>query len=146
VFTTGLFLEAGAVEHQWIIQAALIWTDAKFGMLSCPRGFITDLASIPEAFRNIPFIDPDGLSRRPAAMHDWLYAWRGIGKDDADEFLRVALLAEGCTPAAAATFYLGVHVFGQSSWDSDAGELSTIDFAIPGSYEAWRASLVATAA
>src|SRR6202142_1237726 len=109
MFVTGLLLSAGAVPDHWIVMQDLIWQDAKFGTLTCPRGFLTDLASIPMAFRNIPFLDPNGLSRRPAAMHDWLYCWRGIGKDDADEFLKESLIAEGASPAVAAVFYLGVH-------------------------------------
>lgn len=141
MFITGLFLEAMSVEDEWVIQSPLVWKDAKFGTLICPRGFLTDLASIPMVFRNIPFLDTSGLSRRPAAMHDWLYAWRGIGKDAADDFLKQALIAEGASPAVAEVFYLGVHEFGQSSWDSDAGQLAHDDFVIPGSYDAWLASI-----
>ena len=68
MFVTGLLLSAGAVPDHWIVMQDLIWQDAKFGTLTCPRGFLTDLASIPMAFRNIPFLDPNGLSRRPAAI------------------------------------------------------------------------------
>ena len=133
-------LEAGAVQDDWVVAQDLIWKDAKFGTLTCPRGFLTDLASIPRAFRNIPFLDPAGLSRRPAAMHDWLYAWRGMGKDNADEFLHDALLAEGASPGVAQVFFLGVHEFGQAAWDADAGILKEYDFVIPGSYDAWIAT------
>lgn len=125
----------------WVIAQPLIWEDQVFGRLEIPAGFRTDLASIPRVFRNIQFLDPNGLSRRPAAMHDWLYAWRGIGKDDADEFLKQSLLAEGAAPHVSEVFYLGVHVFGQQSWDSDNGALETRDFDTPAHYAAWQASI-----
>lgn len=92
-----------------------------------PAGFVTDLASIPRLFRNLPWLDPNGLSRRPAVIHDWLYGskeGRGYGKQFADSFLRSALIAEGAPQSAAGTFYYAVHWFGSGSWDDDGRRLS----------------------
>jgi hypothetical protein len=140
MFLTVLELIADPVPDYWIIATPLTWKDPIFGTLTVPQGFRTDLASIPRAFRNIPFLDPSGVSRRPAAMHDWLYCWRGIGKDNADEFLKQSLIAEGASAAVAAVFYLGVHEFGQASWDSDYGALESRDFDTQVHYDAWRAT------
>jgi hypothetical protein len=137
MFTSELVLEVAVVQDNWTVMQNLIWKDDKFGTLVCPRGFYTDLASIPRILRNIPMLDPDGLSRRPAVMHDWLYAWRGISKDNADEFLKEALLSEDATSETAEIFYMAVHEFGQAAWDLDGTiSLSTL-FVIPGSYDTW---------
>src|SRR5450755_4492551 len=111
----------------WIVMAPLVWQGV-FGPITVPIGFRSDLASIPVSFRALKQFDVGGVSRKPALLHDWLYAWRGIGKDNADELLRLALIAEGASDFAAQTFYLGVHVFAQAAWDDDAEALEARDF------------------
>ena len=64
-----------------------------------------------------------------------------IGKDDADEFLKQSLLAEGAEPKVAAVFYLGVHEFGQGAWDSDNGALEKRDFDTGEHFTQWQATL-----
>jgi hypothetical protein len=144
VFLTELILREDSEPRKWILAQDLIWEDATFGRLTAPCGFRTDLASIPPVIRDIPSLDPNGISRKPAAMHDWLYAWRGIGKDNADEFLKRSLLAVGADPIVADVFYMGVHQFGQASWDSDAGALETLDFDTVSHYRQWLASVQPT--
>jgi hypothetical protein len=139
LFDDPLVVQAGAPDF-WYVSTALIWTDDEFGTLTCPVGFRTDLASIPRPLRALPFLDPNGLSRRPAVMHDWLYAWRVLGKAKADDFLRKALLIEGVSKAAASCFYYAVDLFGGGAWDSDAGALTTVDFEPGGFYAAWKAT------
>lgn len=139
LFGDPLVVQAGAPDF-WYVTTTLIWTDDVFGTLSCPVGFRTDLASIPRPLRTLPFLDPNGLSRRPAVMHDWLYAWRVLGKAKADQFLRAALIAEGASRATAACFYYAVDLFGDHAWDSDAGALTTVDFETAELYGAWKAT------
>lgn len=127
MFVTRANLEDRAEPDLWTVVAPLIWCDATYGRLVVPAGFVTDLASIPRMFRNLPWLDPNGLSRRPAVVHDWLYGsriGRRFGKQFADSFLRSALLSEGATKKAAAAFYFAVHLFGQSSWDDDGLKLA----------------------
>ena len=127
MFLTELELIAEPQPDLWRLGAPLVWCDPTYGRLCIPVGFVTDLASIPRLLRNIPMLDPNGLSRRPAAMHDFLYGsriGRRFGKQFADSFLRSALLAEGASQGTAGAFYWGVHLFGQSSWDNDGLKLS----------------------
>jgi len=44
-----------------------------------PSGFLTDYASIPSIFWNIPGFDPEGPAKFPAVLHDYLYSIRGFG-------------------------------------------------------------------
>ncbi len=104
----------------WRLGAPLIWESAG-ERITVPAGFITDLASIPHAVDWVPDLDRDGLSRRPAALHDALYALgREKGKDYADGLLRAALVAEGMGNIGAFEYWYAVHAFGQSSYDADA--------------------------
>jgi Protein of unknown function (DUF1353) len=125
MFRSPLELIAAPEPDFWLTGAALVWVDPVFGALQVPVGFRTDLASIPRLFRNLPFLDPDGLSRRPAVVHDFLYGsklGRRLGKPFADQFLRTALVAEGASPHVAAAFYYAVHWFGGAAWAEDAAK------------------------
>lgn len=127
MFLTRFNATDGPGPDLWTVQAPLVWCDPVYGRLEVPAGFVTDLASIPRLFRNLPWLDPNGLSRRPAVVHDWLYgstAGRARGKQFADSFLRAALLAEGAGKSSAQSFYLAVHWFGRSSWDEDGMRLA----------------------
>lgn len=133
MFLTPLQLEATRPD-MWRVVSPLVWSDPLRGCIVVPADFPTDLASIPRAFRNLPWLDPDGPSRRPAVMHDWFYGSRSgrrWGKDFADAFLKEALLVEGCGSASAALIYNGVHWFGRSSWDADGLRLSAPNSSLP---------------
>jgi hypothetical protein len=97
-----------------------VWSDPTYGILAAPVGFVTDLASIPRLFRNLPAFDPNGASRRPAVIHDWLYSSKQgfrLGKQFADSFLRDALLAEQASKVTAQAFYWAVRIGGAIHWD-----------------------------
>lgn len=143
LFSTELDLQEDRLDGEahdfWWLTAPLIWQDSKFGTLTAPTGFRTDLASIPRIVRNIPFLDPDGISRRAAALHDWLYAWQKYSKAFADEFLRAALTSEGTNVWSAGCYYYAVSWFGQSSWNKDSGQLGVHNFE-PGYFDVWKHS------
>jgi hypothetical protein len=120
MFLTPLDLQADPQPDYWLVGRPLVWCDPVYGRIEAPAGFRTDLASIPRLFRNLPAFDPNGASRRPAVIHDWLYSSRvgyRYGRDFADSFLRTALLAEGAGIWAARAFYWAVRVGGASHWD-----------------------------
>jgi hypothetical protein len=120
MFLTALDLKADARPDYWAVASPLEWSDPVYGRLVAPVGFMTDLASIPRLFRNLPAFDPNGASRRPAVLHDWLYSSRAgyrYGRDFADSFLRAALLSEGASVWTARAFYLAVRMGGSSHWD-----------------------------
>lgn len=137
MFTSPLVLEAAPEPDQWITRAPLIWCDDRFGRIEVPVGFRTDLASIPRALRNLAAFDPNGRSRRPAVVHDWLYAWQALGKDRADAFLRYAMVAEGVAHVDAETIYQAVHLFGGDAWKDDASRGLPAAFESGAAYHAW---------
>lgn len=138
MFLTKLDLQAEAPDF-WSVASALVWCDSTYARIEVPKGFLTDLASIPRAVRNLPAFDPNGLSRRPAVVHDWLYQVQSHPKAWCDSFLRAAMISEGCSTADADAFYEAVHLFGQSSWDSDHGRTMAASFVDAASFAAWTA-------
>lgn len=138
MFQTPLILAEDPEPDIWVLAAPLVWQDEISGKITVPEGFRTDLASIPRPFRNIPWLDPNGRSRRPAVLHDWLYAWQVRSKDFADNVLRDALRAEGANRWEAGVFYYAVHWFGEMAWHDDAGPVSAEDFATVEGYNLWR--------
>lgn len=124
MFLTSLDLRA-AEPGEWILIAPLKW--ARSGVkLTVPAGFITDLASLPRLVR--PVLDRNGLSRRPAVLHDWLYCSKQGSRADADRLFRKALKAEGMGRLARWSMYIGVRAGGWIYWKSRCG-LVLEDFA-----------------
>lgn len=126
MFLTRLQLTDRPEPDLWTVAAPLVW-ECPAGHITVPAGFVTDLASIPRVLRNLPWLDPNGLSRRPAVLHDYLYGsnpGRVFGKQFADSLLASALVSEGASQTVAQTFYYAVHWFGASSWDDDGRRLA----------------------
>ena len=79
-----------------------------------PKGFETDLASVPRFLWPIFAPQYSGFIA-PAIIHDYLYRCpNNITRKFADEVLYSALIAENVTPFTASKFYLGVRLFGGS--------------------------------
>lgn len=139
-FMSPLVLEAAPKQDFWIVRAPLTWLDPKYNLLQVPVGFMTDLASIPRALRNLPAFDPNGQSRRPAVVHDWLYTTHSRGKDIADSFLRDALIAEGASELDADAFYEAVHLYGDGPYDTGGAPAIAASFVDKETYLAWVAT------
>lgn len=134
----------GAVPDLWVFDGPLVFTYSD-GKITIPKGATTDFASVPKALDWVPFLDRQGNSRLPGALHDGIYRLgQEKGKDFADGILKAACLDLGMTTWEAQTYYLGVHWFGKSSWAFDAampnyGDLSA-KFEFRADYDAWMAS------
>ena len=141
MFTTELELvEIDNRPNFWRLDAPLSWVDPSVADVNMqhiivPPDFITDLASIPAALRGL--LDVNGRSRRPAALHDWLYAAQICSRAVADETLRRALIAEGESSATARVYWLGVRLGGGSAWDGHKQTGLASCFYTPDSYRSW---------
>ncbi len=62
--------------NEWVLIADLCYRGTPLKRIEVPRGFITDLASIPQAFRNV--FNVNGRSRKAAVLHDYLYCTQGL--------------------------------------------------------------------
>lgn len=115
MFRTRLLIEADPRPAYWIVRAALIWDDGKQTVV-VPAGFETDLASVPRIAQGVPGFEATGLSRRPAVLHDYLYASGDVPRMEADRLFYVALRAEGVPEPTARIYYRAVRLFGGAPW------------------------------
>lgn len=83
-----------------------------------PRGFITDLASIPRIFRG--FISQTGKSRYAAVIHDYLYCDQATTRADADAIFLEALEASGVGWIQRKAMYAAVRAGGWIYWNKRA--------------------------
>jgi cytochrome oxidase assembly protein ShyY1 len=115
------FLEVREAESpdSWVLIAPLIYETGAGEKIIIPRGFITDLASIPQALRSL--IDVNGISRSPAVLHDYLYCLQDREREPVDALFVEALYSRGATRLQAETYYFGVRIGGQCGWDNRAG-------------------------
>lgn len=111
--------------------APLLWDDRHtavhgkaFGIVEVPAGTVTDLGSTPQLLHRFKAFDPWHTARRPATVHDYLYnkgKWpdgRPVTREQADEFLRVAMIAEGHSAFVARSWWFGVRSGGWLPWNA----------------------------
>lgn len=118
MFTTSLDLRA-TEPGEWELLAPLKWSAAE--SITVPAGFITDLASLPRLVR--PVLDRNGMSRRPAVLHDWLYAGQCLSRANADRLFLDAMAADGVGWAKRWSMYGAVRAAGWRYYKKCAAQL-----------------------
>ena len=109
--------------ESWRLGEQVIWTDSYGNKITVPAGFTFDLASIPWFARWFVSND-DYRVRRPAALHDYLYAWRGctagriLTRYQCDKLFFNALVSEGMSIYKSFLMFLAVRVGGWYAWQS----------------------------
>lgn len=112
MFTTPLDCRATKPGH-WVLLSDLEWqSDTEHYLI--PKGFETDLASIPRIFRWL--LNQNGGSRRPAVLHDYLYREQPVSRAIADEIFRRALQAEEMIGPGRWMYWSGVRFGGWLAW------------------------------
>lgn len=86
--------------------------------LEAPRGFVTDLASIPRIFWSL--LRPDGDYTYPAIIHDYMYWTQTRPRAEADEILKFGMQDFKIDTLTLTTIYQAVRKFGGSAWDENA--------------------------
>ena len=137
MFVTDLELRATSRPDFWAVVSPLVW-ETPGQRIIVPKGFLTDLASIPKILRNI--FDPDGCSRQPAVMHDWNYRTHTMTREQCDQLLHDSLLACGESAVAAWCYQKGVRLGGSLSYTDHPMGVQPFDFDNIDSFNAWRAS------
>lgn len=112
-------------------------------VISIPRGFITDFASVPRLVQVLPGFNRTESSANAAVLHDWLYCNRGevsgvhpvlglannkhkLTRKQCDQLLYEGLRASGYSSVTAWMFYSAVRAGGWLYWNrrSDGLDLS----------------------
>lgn len=108
MFKTELYVRAED-PGEWVLSCDLLWDDG-LRVLIVPRGFVTDLASLPRVAR--VFIDRNGASRKAAVLHDYLYQTGKTSRLTADRVFRDALTCCGVGWLTRNAMYLAVRSAG----------------------------------
>ncbi len=84
--------------------------------LTIPRGFETDLASIPRWAT--PIVPKLGHHLQPAIVHDYMYVTKigGVTKADADKLFYQSMLTMGVRQTRALLMYAAVRAGGKGRW------------------------------
>lgn len=104
------------------LDAPLVYIDASGKEWQVPKGFTTDLASVPRVVPGIVRL----LFRGPlqtahaAILHDWLYNARKVSRREADALFWEALRATGESAVGAWLMWAGVRAGGWWRWRSRA--------------------------
>lgn len=91
--------------------------DPQMSAFTVPKGFVSDLASIPRIFWSA--LRPDGNYAYSAILHDYLYWTQSRPRKAADAILRQSMADFHVPPATIATIYEAVRIGGQKSWDEN---------------------------
>lgn len=118
---------------EWIVLSDFAWR-GEAAHVVVPRGFITDLASIPRPLRGL--LDVTGSSREPAVLHDYLYCHQRdadgtpVTRAWADGVFRQALADRGVSVFTRNLYYAGVRAGGWLYWGRRGRDpLNADDFA-----------------
>ena len=86
--------------------------------VTVPKGFVTDLASIPRPFWSL--LRPDGNYVYAAIIHDFLYWTQTTSKAAADTVLKIVMQDFDVSGPVVAAIYEGVNLGGRSAWTGNA--------------------------
>ena len=123
VETTSSPLLRGFVDGtNWMLQSPMIHEIGKNSsrVVIVPRGFVTDLASIPQPLQILRGRNPDnGPYTRAAVVHDYLYWRQDCTRAQADNIMAVAMTEAGVSALERRLVYEAVRHFGQAAWDTN---------------------------
>lgn len=101
-------------EGAFLLVEPLIYHSALIGMVTVPRGFDTDGASIPPIINEL--WKEGGKKMRAAVVHDWLYRYHPVSKRQADMVFLEAMKVVGVGLIKRYLMYYAVRLFGGFSW------------------------------
>ena len=99
----------------YVLVRPLTWKLSNNKTISVPVGFTTDLASVPRGFRWL--ITGHSHTRKPAVVHDYLYAKGYTTRKEADLLFRKGMRDTNTPAWKREAAYLGVRVGGWVSWN-----------------------------
>jgi hypothetical protein len=91
---------------------------ARFSAVEVPRGFVTDLASIPRIFFSV--LRPDGQYAYSAIVHDYLYWTQTRTREESDEIFKLGMQDFDIAKKTVFAVHRAVQTFGASAWKANA--------------------------
>lgn len=107
---TGLPILMPYAKGEWTLYTDFVYTALSGLIVTVPKGFITDLASMPWLVK--PLLD--GVEDRAAGIvHDWLYCSQQYERDICDSLFKEMLEVLGNNPVKVNLIYAGLR---SGSW------------------------------
>lgn len=113
-FVGAAVLLVGDEPDEWILDAPLCYITRRSNVIVIPRGFVTDLASIPRVL--YVAIPVNGRHRRAAILHDWLYEKQPMDREQCDQLFLEAMEDCGVGWLLRQAMYAGVRIGGWLPW------------------------------
>ena len=112
-----------ADQDYWVLHQPIGWIPDEIDgpgviRVDVPRGFVTDLASIPSWLW--PVMTKSGRYGNAAIYHDWLYVEQLCDRATADRVFNRALVDMGVDDATRNMIWAAVRVFGGKAWKQNA--------------------------
>ena len=106
----------------YILTKEITWKpDTEISQLpeiTVPKGFVTDLASIPPVFFSL--LRPDGEYTHPAVIHDYLYWSQSVDRDTADEIFNLGMKEFDISDIHRIAIHTAVSsIFGEIAWNNN---------------------------
>ena len=115
-------LKPFADNHDWVLFEDLDYhVGESTTTITVPKGFVTDFASIPQAFWSAD-LSPNGKYSKAAIVHDYLYWTQGCSREQADNILAIAMKESNVALVTRSAIYEGVRLGGGGAWQSNASE------------------------
>jgi len=105
----------------WIVKQPMIYRiGVSEDSVVIPRGFVTDMASIPPVLQSI--IQQNGPYQLPAVVHDYLYWRQDCSREQSDRILLLAMTEHDVSKPHRTAIYDAVRAAGQFAWAANAKE------------------------
>lgn len=95
---------------KWILLSDLVYDHKRYGIITVPKGFETDFASVPRIPVVFELVGDRGHAA--ATIHDWLYHNGTLSRKDVDKILLQALRDTKVGKVRSYVMYFGVRAFG----------------------------------
>ena len=111
--------------RNWRLTHAFGFWTPDTALITVPKWFVTDLASIPQLFWNI--LPPFGKYSQAAVVHDYLYRTHITTRRVADWTLLCGMRVCRVPRWQRVTIYCAVRLFGWLCWHDDGRRISAIN-------------------
>lgn len=115
-------LKPFADNREWVLMENLRYQIGETStVIVVPKGFVTDFASIPQAFWSFG-LSAHGRYSKAAIVHDYLYWTQGCSREQADNLLMIAMKESRVDAGQRIAIYEGVRLGGGQPWVNNADE------------------------
>lgn len=115
-------LKPFADNRDWVLMENLRYQVGQTStVIVVPKGFVTDFASIPQAFWSFG-LSAHGRYSKAAIVHDYLYWTQGCSREQADNLLMIAMKESRVDAGERTVIFEGVRFGGGQPWSNNADE------------------------